>query len=85
MKLLLVWFFHKKKYRNLTQMFENIVPIVKKIILGSVYIIWLGEFTTQTVEIVNKTVNGTSGLNASVGDSIFPVSSLYDLFNQMNN
>lgn len=60
-------------------MFEKIVPITKKIILGSFSMILLGECTTQIVEIVKSIVRGNRGLMASRNVRILPVLSLYDL------
>lgn len=60
-------------------MFEKIVPIAKKIILGSLSIILLGEWTTQIVEIEKSTARGSRGLMASRNVRILPVLSLYDL------
>lgn len=60
----------------LTQIFENIVPIVKKIILGSLSMILLSEWVTQYVAIEKNKIRGTNGLTASINVRFFPVLSL---------
>lgn len=64
---------------SLTHIFEKIVPIAKKIILGSFSMILLGEWTIQIVEIIKSTAKGNKGLIASTNVRILPVLSLYDL------
>lgn len=60
-------------------MFEKMVPLSKKNILGSTSSILLFENRAQIVVIVKSDKRGYKGRAASVNVRIFPVLSLYDL------
>lgn len=62
--------------RILTQIFENIAPLIMKNILVSLSSILVGENFTHIMHNVTKTVSGTNGRLPSRILKFFPVLSL---------
>lgn len=54
-------------------MFENIVPVITRNILGSRSIMLFGDNSTHVVQIIIISNNGNNGLTASQNGLILPV------------